>query len=31
MSLFARQKLIVIVPDGVRLLDKDRLENVAGD
>jgi CRP/FNR family transcriptional regulator, anaerobic regulatory protein len=31
MSLFARQKLIVIVPDGVRLLDSDRLVEVAGE
>ena len=31
MSLFARQKLIVIVPDGVRLLDTDRLAAVAGE
>jgi CRP/FNR family transcriptional regulator len=31
MSLFARQKLIVIVPDGVRLLDNDRLAEVAGE
>jgi CRP/FNR family transcriptional regulator len=31
MSLFARQKLIVIVPDGVRLLDVDRLADVAGE
>jgi CRP/FNR family transcriptional regulator len=31
MSLLARQKLIVIVPDGVRILDNDRLAEVAGE
>jgi len=31
MSLLARQKLIVVVPDGVRILDSDRLAEVAGE
>ena len=31
MSLLARQKLIVVVPDGVRILDSDRLAQVAGE
>src|SRR5262249_50409852 len=31
MSLFARQKLIVIVPDGVRILDMGRLAKAAGE
>ena len=31
MSLLARQKLIVVVPDGVRILDIDRLAEAAGE
>jgi CRP/FNR family transcriptional regulator len=30
MTKFARDKLLVIVPDGVRLLDKPRLVRMAG-
>jgi CRP/FNR family transcriptional regulator len=31
MSLLARQKLIVVVPEGVRILDIDRLAEAAGE
>ena len=31
MSLLARQKIVVLVPDGIRILDMERLARVAGE